>query len=241
MRQIETDRRRWASFDSAPISLFFLFFLFDLFDPIATMTLRAVKIILAWLAFAAAAEQAVSVAWILHKGRIPEQSPAADAAIVLGAAAYAAAPSPVFEQRLRRGAELYREGKTPKIIVAGGTPKADYPTESEIGAKWLTRRGVRPQDILQESRSLDTIENLRNAQAMMRKLGLKSAAIVSDPYHMARVSMIADNLGMDYKLCPTPTSKFTQGDLVKKYKFLAKEGAYLAPFRLSLTIHPLSA
>ena len=59
---------------------------------------RLLLLALLWLAAVAA--------WIVWVGQ-RDQAAAADAIIVLGAAAYDARPSPVFEERIRHGLDLY--------------------------------------------------------------------------------------------------------------------------------------
>ena len=57
--------------------------------------------------------------YIAWTGQRDDARPA-DAIIVLGAAAYDAKPSPVFEERIRHGIDLYKRGLAPKIIFTGG-------------------------------------------------------------------------------------------------------------------------
>ena len=50
-----------------------------------------------------------------------DETRAADAAIVLGAAAYESGPSPVYTERLNHGIWLYQQGYVQKLILTGGT------------------------------------------------------------------------------------------------------------------------
>ena len=47
----------------------------------------------------------------------------ADAAVVLGAAAWDKRPSPVFRERINHAITLYQSHRVGKIIFTGGTPK----------------------------------------------------------------------------------------------------------------------
>ena len=49
----------------------------------------------------------------------------ADAAVVLGAAAWDKRPSPVFRERINHAITLYQSHRVGKIIFTGGTPKKD--------------------------------------------------------------------------------------------------------------------
>lgn len=71
-------------------------------------------------------------------GDLPARS---DCAIVLGAAVYGAAPSPVFEERIRHALDLYRRGLVRKLIFTGGAgPGARY-AESTVAATYAARAG----------------------------------------------------------------------------------------------------
>ena len=56
---------------------------------------------------------------IFYFSTIDQKRPA-DAAIVLGAAAWYKRPSPVFEERIRHGIWLYQNGYVSKLIMTGG-------------------------------------------------------------------------------------------------------------------------
>jgi len=49
-----------------------------------------------------------------------DETRAADVAIVLGAAASEASPSPVYRERLNHGIRLYQQGYVSKLILTGG-------------------------------------------------------------------------------------------------------------------------
>jgi uncharacterized SAM-binding protein YcdF (DUF218 family) len=145
----------------------------------------------------------------------------ADAAIVLGAAAYPREPSPVFEERIRHGLELFRAGRVRKLIMTGGFGKGAAYSESETAKAWLLRHGVPPSQILTETRSHTTRQNLVEAQRLMKEQHLTTAFIVSDPLHMKRAMIIAHDLGMKAEPSPTPTTRYRS--LSSKTGFLLRE------------------
>ena len=53
--------------------------------------------------------------WIVWVGDRDQAAPA-DVIIVLGAAAYDARPSPVFEERIRHALDLYAQGYAPQLL-----------------------------------------------------------------------------------------------------------------------------
>jgi len=144
-----------------------------------------------------------------------------DCIIVLGAAAYGSKPSPVFEERIRHAITLFRTGEAGTIIFTGGRGDGATHSESEVGAAFAIGEGVNRNAILTESRSRTTRRNLVEAKALMDKAGLKTAIIVSDPLHLKRSSVIAEDLCMAAVTSPTPTSRYRS--LRTKLGFLFRE------------------
>lgn len=170
---------------------------------------------------------------VYHYAQTPQTAPEhADAAIVLGAAAWGEKPSPVFRERINHALTLYQNERVEKLIFTGGTPKSGYSTEGAVARRFALRQGVPPQDILFETTSKDTYQNLANARWLMRKNGLKTVIIVSDPYHMARAMAMAEDLGIRAYPSPTPTSRYKDSDSRTQWKFFAEESAHLMAYRL---------
>ncbi len=132
----------------------------------------------------------------------------ADTAIVLGAAAYRDRPSPVFRERINHAIALYEAGTVDAIIFTGGVGWNDNLAESETARQYAIEAGVPEDDIYIETLSTDTYENLVQAQQIMVALGFDDALIVSDPLHMQRAMLIADDLGLDAYSSPTTTSRY---------------------------------
>lgn len=144
-----------------------------------------------------------------------------DCIIVLGAGVQGAAPSPVFEERIRHGIELYHAGLAPKLVFTGGIGDGKKLSESSVGRSVARQQGISVRDILIEERSRTTRQNLAEARSVMEKHGLQSAIIVSDPLHMKRAMMIADGLGINGVSSPTPTTRYRS--LKTKLGFLVRE------------------
>lgn len=135
-----------------------------------------------------------------------DEAASADAIIVLGAAQYEGRPSPVLRARLEHAVGLWKLGLAPRMIVTGGRGVGDTTSEAAVGMRYLVQRGV-PRDSI----SMDT-EGLTTSQSMVaarRLLGIKSypsVLIVSDPFHMLRLAILARRLHMIPLLSPTRTS-----------------------------------
>ena len=160
-------------------------------------------------------------AWIIWVGDRDQAAPA-DAIIVLGAAAYDAKPSPVFEERIRHGLDLYRQGYAPKLIFTGGFGGAGARfSESQVARRYAIKQDIPAQDILIENRSRTTRQNLIEAKRLMDAHGMRRAILVSDPLHMARALRLSDELGIDALASSTPSTRFRS--LHTSWRFLAQE------------------
>ena len=160
-------------------------------------------------------------AWIIWVGDRDQAAPA-DAIIVLGAAAYDAKPSPVFEERIRHGLELYRQGYAPKLIFTGGFGGTGARfSESQVARRYALKQGIPARDILIESRSRTTRQNLVEAKRLMEARGMRRAILVSDPLHMARALRLSDELGIEALASSTPSTRFRS--FHTSWRFLAQE------------------
>ncbi|OSI08501.1 YdcF family protein [Neisseria zoodegmatis] len=145
----------------------------------------------------------------------------ADAAVVLGAAAWDKRPSPVFQERINHAIALYQSKRVEKLVFTGGTPKKGFMTEAEVGRRYAIKQGVPAHDILFENTSRNTYDNLYNIVPLLRDHGIRTIIIVSDPYHTARAAAIAKDLELNAAVSGTPTSRYTASQ--KKTKFLFQE------------------
>jgi uncharacterized SAM-binding protein YcdF (DUF218 family) len=132
----------------------------------------------------------------------------ADAAIVLGAAVYGKRPSPVFEERIRHGIDLYKNGRVRMLLFTGRRGKGAPFAESAVARDYALSRGVPAQAIATEAASRTTKQNLVEARRLMRQHGLKSALIVTDPLHIKRALRMAEGLQIAASPAPTPTSRY---------------------------------
>ncbi|MDF0729025.1 YdcF family protein [Cytobacillus sp. S13-E01] len=144
-----------------------------------------------------------------------------DAAIVLGAAAWDDEPSPVLRERINHSIWLYQNGYVDKIIFTGGKVAGDKYAESEVARKYATKHNIVPEDIYIETKSKITEENLLFAKDIAVKKNLKTFIIVSDPMHMKRAMLMAENTGMEAYSSPTPSSVYKS--LNSKIPFFFRE------------------
>src|SRR5271157_5756395 len=100
-----------------------------------------------------------------------DEARAADVIVALGAAEYNGRPSPVLRARLNHALDLFRQGYAPRIMTTGG-----------VGRDYLVERGVPSERIIVEEESESTVQTIMAASEIMRRMGLKSAILVSDGY-----------------------------------------------------------
>ncbi|NGY88777.1 YdcF family protein [Bacillus megaterium] len=145
-----------------------------------------------------------SIITFSHKNELVK----ADATIVLGANAWGDKPSPVLRERVNHSIWLYKNGYVKKIIFTGGRGEGSTYSESEVSKKYAMDKGIPEMDILIETQSKITEENLEYAFNVSRKHNLKTFILVSDPLHMKRSTAMAHNIGMTVHSSPTQTSVY---------------------------------
>ncbi len=160
---------------------------------------------------------------------VSDPSPA-DAAIVLGAAAWGDRPSPVFEERIKHAIDLYKQGRVKAIIFTGGLGQGESLAESIIARSYALEQEVAAKDIFVETTSRMTVENLCEAKKIIRRERFGRVLIVSDPLHMRRAMTLALDLGLDAHSSPTPTSRYIS--LQSQLVFLADETRVYAGYVL---------
>jgi uncharacterized SAM-binding protein YcdF (DUF218 family) len=147
---------------------------------------------------------AATLFWV-HKVGQSDQARPVDAIVVMGAAQYDGRPSKLLAARLDHALELYQDGYAPLIVTTGGNRPGDRFTEAETSANYLIERGVPAEAIIQVAGE-NSYESLELASNEVRFRGLHSVLLVSDPYHMLRTRLIAQELGLTAYVSPTRTS-----------------------------------
>lgn len=166
--------------------------------------------ILAWIAMV--------VAVIVVGAR--DQAAPANAIVVLGAAQYEGHPSPVLRARLDHALELYQRSLAPLVIVTGGTGAGDTTSEAQVGRRFLLEHGVPDSAIVMETRGLTTSQSIHAVAAIVSALPGRRVILVSDPFHMLRLSILARALGLTPLTSPTRTSPIsTRASARWKYVF----------------------
>ena len=130
----------------------------------------------------------------------------AEVIVVLGAAQYDGRPSPQLAARLDHALDLWEDGVAPLLMVTGGNQPGDRFTEAEASLAYLVERGVPETAILREDIGRTTYESLDAAADVLAAGGLDVVVLVTDPYHALRSKLIAEDVGLDASLSPTPST-----------------------------------
>ncbi len=150
----------------------------------------------------------------------------ADAIIVLGAAQYDGRPSPVLRARLDHAIDLLDEGLAERLILTGGVGVGDTVSEAEVGRRYAIRRGIDPATILLEGSGLSSEESMTSVARLLEGNGLQSAILVSDPFHMLRLRLIATRLGFQAYSSPTRSSPISGGSR-EEWRHMVRESLIL--------------
>lgn len=181
-------------------------------------------------------------AWILSATAVlvwsgKDEARPADAIVVLGAAQYAGRPSPVLKARLDHGVELWRRNPTGLLVLTGGTGSGDTTSEAEVGRAYARKKGLPDSAIVVENTGRTTSESMRSVAEIMRERRKTTAVLVSDPFHMLRLWLIAKRLGLTAYTSPTRTSPISP-NREQRWKYIISE-SIKAPMAF-LFEHPLS-
>lgn len=149
--------------------------------------------------------------WIVSLGAVMvwgarDKAQSADAIVVLGAAQYVGRPSPVLRARLDHALDLWHQGLAPWLIFTGGTGAGDTTSEAAVSRTYALRHGVPDTVILMENEGRTTRESFAAVAAIMRARQLRTAILVSDPFHMLRLRVLSRQYGVRAFTPPTKTS-----------------------------------
>lgn len=163
----------------------------------------------------------MSLAGVLFWERRDEARPAA-AIVVLGAAQYVGRPSPVLRARLDHAIALWRRGLAPRIIFTGGFGERDTTSEAAVGQRYAVKQGVPPKNILIENSGRSTAESMQHVATLMDAEPSRDVILVSDPFHMLRLSVLARRFGLTPYTSPTRTSPISRSRK-EKWSYLLAE------------------
>lgn len=189
---------------------------------------RRIMALIGVVAVVAVVYLAITVLQVWQVGRA-DQTRTADVIVVLGAAQYDGRPSPQLQARLDRAVELFRAGWAPVIAVTGGSMPGDRFTEAEASRRYLERQGVPADAITGENEGRSTWESLQRLGDVLESEGRTRVLLISDPFHLLRVRLSANEVGLIVATTPTRNGPVRDYDNVRRH---VKEAVGVAMGRL---------
>lgn len=116
-----------------------------------------------------------------------------DCIIVLGAGIWREKPSPMLEDRLLEGINLYNNNVSNKIIMSGDHGREEY-DEVNIMKNYAIEKGVPSENIFMDHAGFSTYESIYRVKEIFKA---KKVVIVTQKYHLYRALYIANQLGLE--------------------------------------------
>lgn len=169
----------------------------------------------------------VLIAWVVSMMLVErvgrrDDAKKADAIVVLGAAQYVGRPSPVLRARVDHAVSLWKRGLAPTLILTGGIGVGDTTSEAAVARKYAMTKGVPDRAIVLEINGRTTSESMRAVARIMDDREQESVILVSDPFHMLRLSILARRHGLEPYTSPTRTSPITS-NREERWKYVVSE------------------
>jgi uncharacterized SAM-binding protein YcdF (DUF218 family) len=130
----------------------------------------------------------------------------------------------VLRARLDHAIELYRNGVAPVIIMTGGVGAGDTVSEAVVSRRYAVREGVPAEAILTERTGMRTLASMEGVAQLMRAHELRTAVLVSDPFHALRLRLISSRMGIRARTSPTRTSPISEDPAVEWRHVIRESG-----------------
>ena len=116
-----------------------------------------------------------------------------DCILVLGAGIWGDKPSPILEDRLLTGIELYKNNVSSKIIMSGDHGREEY-DEVNIMKSFAIEKGIPSENIFMDHAGFSSYDSIYRAKEIFN---CKKIIIVTQKYHLYRAIYIANQLGIE--------------------------------------------
>ena len=148
----------------------------------------------------------------LYERRPPRPDP--DAVVVLGSGLIRGKVPPLLRSRLDRGrqmAETTAASTLPLLITSGGKGPDEPRSEGEAMAEYLVESGYARGEVLAETRSRSTEQNLRFSRALADErpdARGRQLLVVTNGYHVPRTALLSRRIGVDADVAGAPTARY---------------------------------
>jgi uncharacterized SAM-binding protein YcdF (DUF218 family) len=114
------------------------------------------------------------------------------------------------------------------LITTGGNGPDQRFSEGGVGQAYAAARGVPEEALLAEEEGETSWESLRHAAELLHARGLRRIVLVSDPFHMMRLKLMARELGLEPYASPTRTSPISRSQRAELFYMLREAGGVTA-------------
>jgi uncharacterized SAM-binding protein YcdF (DUF218 family) len=136
----------------------------------------------------------------------------------------------VLKSRLDHALGLFKAERASHVVLTGGRRPGDLISEAAAGRRYLVRRGIPNEAMLLEPAGRTSLASIRGAAQLLvaRRDSLSGRAdsaaaikprvlLVSDPFHMLRLEVLARLNGLTPLPSPTRTSPISANRAVLEY------------------------
>lgn len=121
----------------------------------------------------------------------------AEIMVILGCQVKPWGPSILLQDRLDTALDYLEEHPDMMVVVTGGKGGDEPMSEAQAMYEYLIAHGAAPEQILQEDRAKNTLENLRYTQALLEEQGYDTGQeilVVSNGFHLTRTRMLFERV-----------------------------------------------
>lgn len=94
-------------------------------------------------------------------------------------------------RRFNYSLDLLRQGGARNVIFTGGMRNRGSRMGSRDLAEIAVKNGISAMSVFHDRESYDTVGNLAGARRIMEEQGFRSAILLSSPYHLFRIRLLA--------------------------------------------------
>ena len=118
----------------------------------------------------------------------------ADCILVLGAGVRPdGSPSPMLEDRLIQGIDLYMMGDSKKLLMSGDNTRKGY-DEVNTMKQYALDKGIASEDVFMDHAGISTYDSIYRAKEIFQA---DNIIIVTQQYHLYRALYISESLGIN--------------------------------------------
>ena len=134
--------------------------------------------------------------------------------VVLGCKVKEGRPSLMLKRRLNCAYKYLSEHESVNVIVSGGQGNDEVISEALCMKNYLIEKGISPERIFMEDKSVNTYENLKFSKNIINRENLpEKITLVTDGFHQCRAEMIAKKLDIE----PYNISGYTSWYIIPVY------------------------